>query len=130
MSLRSHLIATIGAAASALIIVTPAVASNWRNIATNASGSTYEIDGESIAREGNSVTFWVRVKYGPGSTRTGQSDGYTARRTASCSDYSFRDLQTDYTRDGAPTHEEGPEEIRYASPDSVAHAVIAAACSQ
>lgn len=106
-----------------------ALASNWLYVGKNTFGSVYEIDTESLSRSGDAVTFWLRVKYGPKSPQ-GNSDGYTARRTANCTDRSYRDLQTTYTKEGAVVSTSGEEEKRFAPPDSIASGVIKAACGR
>jgi len=77
----------------------PALASTWVNVGRNSNGSAYDIDMEGLTRQGSSVTFQLRVHYGPNGP-TGSADGYVARRQANCTDHSFHDLQTDYTKDG------------------------------
>jgi hypothetical protein len=105
-----------------------ALASNWMHVGKNTSGSVYEIDRETLTRSGNTVTVWVRVKYGtPGPNGT---DSYTARRRVDCGERSFNDLQTTYMKAGNVTSTSGEEPKRLAAPDSIAEAVVKVACAQ
>ncbi len=116
-------------AAALAACATPAAASNWVTIGHNTSQSLYEVDMESVKREGNIVTFWLRVHYGstePGAT----SDGYVAQRRANCSDRSYNDLQTNYMLKGNVSSTTGEEEKHFASPDSIAAGVIDKVCGK
>ena len=44
----------------------PVLAQTWVNIGKNTYGSTYDVDWDSIRRDGNKVTFTLRTVYGPG----------------------------------------------------------------
>ena len=91
------------------------------------TGSTYEVDRETLTRAGNSVTFWLKVHYGPDAP-PGESDGYLARRKVNCTDHSYQDLQTDYMKDGKVLRSSGVEEMMYAKPDTIADSVVESAC--
>jgi hypothetical protein len=111
-----------------LTCAAPAVASNWVLVGKNTYGSSYEIDRESLNRDGNSVTFWLKVHYGPDAPK-GPSDGYVARRKVNCTDRSYQDLQTDYQKDGKVIQSSGVEELRFAAPDTIAASVVQSACA-
>jgi hypothetical protein len=111
-----------------LAAAAPALASNWVLVGTNTYGSTYEIDRETLNRDGSSVTFWLKVHYGATAPK-GESDGYVARRKVNCGDRSYQDLQTDYQKDGKVIQTSGVEEMRFAAPDSIAASVVSNACS-
>jgi len=110
-----------------LACASPALASNWVLIGKNTYGSTYEVDRETLTRAGNSVTFWLKVHYGPDAP-PGESDGYLARRKVNCTDHSYQDLQTDYMKDGKVLRSSGVEEMMYAKPDTIADSVVESAC--
>ena len=110
-----------------LACAAPALASNWVLIGKNTYGSTYEVDRETLTRVGNSVTFWLKVHYGPDAP-PGESDGYLARRKVNCTDHSYQDLQTDYMKDGKVLRSSGVEEMMYAKPDTIADSVVESAC--
>ena len=105
----------------------PTLAANWVLVGKNTYGSSYEIDRESLTRAGNSVTFWLKVHYGPDAP-PGNSDGYIARRKVNCTDHSYQDLQTDYMKDGKVLRSSGVEEMMYAKPDTIADSVVESAC--
>lgn len=105
----------------------PVMAANWVLVGKNTYGSSYEIDRESLTRTGNSVTFWLKVHYGPDAPQ-GPSDGYLARRKVNCTDKSYQDLQTDYQKDGKVIQSSGVEEMRFAAPDTIAASVVDSAC--
>ena len=116
-------------AAALAACAAPAAASNWVTVGRNTSQSVYEVDLDSVQRDGNSVTFWLRVHYGSVAADA-TSDGYVARRHADCSDRSYNDLQTDYMMNGKVTRTSGAEEKRFAAPDSIAAAVINKVCGK
>lgn len=116
-------------AAALTLCAAPALASDWFFVGKNSYGSTYEIDRETLIRDGNTVTFWLRVKYGAGSPQ-GEADGYTARRRADCVDRSYQDLQTQYMKDGQILRTTDEEEKRQAPPGSIAETVVKSACGQ
>lgn len=122
--MRKYLMLALVFAASAAT----AAPANWTLVGTNTSGSTYEVDSNSVQRSGTTVTFWLRTKYGAGSVQEGQADGYVALRKADCSDRSYADTQTNYMKDGKVFNTSGQEEKRYASPGSIAAAVIDKVC--
>ena len=105
----------------------PVLAANWVLVGKNTYGSTYEIDRESMTRAGTSVTFWLKVHYGPDAP-PGNSDGYIARRKVNCADKSYQDLQTDYQKEGRVIQSSGVEEMRYAAPETIAASVVDSAC--
>jgi hypothetical protein len=107
----------------------PSLASTWVYIGKNTYGSVYDVDWDSLRREGNVVTFTLRVKYGPDSP-PGQSDGYEAHRRANCADRSYSDVQTDYMKNGAVLRSSGQEETRTAPPNSIAAEVVNKACAK
>jgi hypothetical protein len=109
-------------------LASPALAANWVFVGKNDYESTYEFDRETLIRDGSGITFWLRVHYGPKSPPA-DTDGYTARRHADCTDRSYQDLHTDYMKDGHVLRTTGEEEKHIASPDSIAAKVIATACS-
>jgi hypothetical protein len=106
----------------------PAWAANWVLVGKNSSGSVYEIDQQSVVREGPMVTLWLRVRYGP-SNPPGESDGYTARRRVNCDDHSYQDLQTDYMKDGKVLRSSGEEEGRPGKAGTIADDVVIKACA-
>lgn len=110
-----------------LACASPALASNWVLVGKNTYGSTYEVDWSSLTRAGSSVTFWLKVHYGPDAP-PGESDGYLARRKVNCSDHSYQDLQTDYMKNGKVLRSSGVEEMMYAKPDTIADSVVESAC--
>lgn len=107
----------------------PAIAGTWVYIGKNTYGSVYDVDWDSLRRDGDVVTFTLRVKYGPDSP-PGQSDGYEAHRRANCADRSYSDLQTDYMKNGAVLRSSGQEESRSASPNSIAAEVLNKVCAK
>lgn len=106
-----------------------AAPANWTFVGSNTSGSTYEIDWNSIQRNGSTVTFWVRAKYGAATIQEGRADGYVALRVADCSDRSYADKQTNYMKDGKLLESSGQEEKHYAQPGSIAAGVIDKVCN-
>lgn len=107
----------------------PAFAVSWVNIGENSSGSVYDVDWDSLRRDGNLVTFTLRVKYGT-SSGEGESDGYVAHRKANCSDQSYSDLQTDYMKNDAILRSSGQEETHTAGPSSIAALVLNKVCAK
>jgi len=106
----------------------PAFAITWVNIGQNSYGSVYDVDWDSLRRDGNLVTFTLRVKYGTGGAQ-GEADGYVAHRKANCLDQSYSDVQTDYMKNDALLRSSGQEETRTASPSSIAGAVLSKVCA-
>jgi hypothetical protein len=119
---------TLAFAATLTLASSPVFAADWYLAATNQSGTTFEIDRETVTREGDTVIFWVKVHYGPKVVLV-EADSYVARRRANCSDLSYNDIQTNYTRQGKLTSSSGEEEKHFAPPDSVAAAVIKSVCA-
>ena len=107
----------------------PAFAISWVNIGQNNSGSVYDVDWDSLRRDGNLVTFTLRVKYGTPSG-AGESDGYVAHRKANCSDQSYSDLQTDYMKNDAVLRSSGQEETRTAGANSIGALVLSKVCAR
>ena len=106
----------------------PAFAQTWVNIGKNTYGSTYDVDWDSIRRDGSRVTFTLRTVYGPGGP-SGDADGYVAHRQANCTTRIFHDLQTDYMKNGAVKNSTGVEEDREAKAGSIAASVLDKVCS-
>jgi hypothetical protein len=106
----------------------PALAATWINIGSNTSGSVYDVDWDSIRRDGDIVTFTLRVVYGAKS-EPGTSDGYLAHRRASCAARTFADVQTDYMKNGAVENSTGKEDERHANTGTIAAAVLDKVCS-
>jgi hypothetical protein len=107
----------------------PAFAVSWVNIGENSSGSVYDVDWDSLRRDGNVVTFTLRVKYGTPAGE-GESDGYVAHRKANCSNQSYSDLQTDYMKNDAVLRSSGQEETRTAGSGSIAALVLNKVCAK
>ena len=107
----------------------PAAADSWVYIGRNTYGSVYDVDWDSLRREGDMVTFTLRVKYGP-SGPTGEADGYVAHRSANCADRSYADLQTDYMKNGSVLKSSGEEEKRTATSTSIAGEVLSKVCAR
>jgi hypothetical protein len=108
---------------------TPAAADNWVYIGRNTYGSVYDVDWDSLRRDGNMVTFTIRVNYGPNGPK-GEADGYVAHRSANCADRSYADLQTDYMKNGSLLRSSGQEEKRTATPESIAGEVLSKVCAR
>lgn len=108
------------------LIATPAAASDWRSVGINASGSKYWIDASSKARTGDTVVIWVKAQYG--SAGPNGTTSYKAHREIKCGSKSFRDLETIYFKGELVNSTSGVEDPRTASPDSIAEAVVDAAC--
>src|SRR5438270_12981945 len=108
---------------------TPARADSWVYIGRNTYGSVYDVDWDSLRREGDMVTFTLRVKYGP-SGPTGEATGYVAHRSANCADRSYADLQTDYMKNDALLRSSGEEAKRTAAPESIAGEVLSKVCAR
>ena len=105
----------------------PALAITWVNVGTSTSGSVYDVDWDSIRRDGSIVTFTLRTKYGsPGTTG---EDGYIAQRRANCATKNYADMHTDYMKNGSVLNSTGTEEDRHAAPDSVAEGVLQKVCA-
>jgi hypothetical protein len=107
----------------------PAAASSWANIGKNTSGSVYDVDWDSIRRDGNMVTFTVRTQYGPGSEPSTE-DGYVAIRQANCADRSYADLHTDYMKDGKVLNSTGQEDKHSAGAGTIAAMVLDKVCAK
>jgi superfamily II DNA or RNA helicase len=114
-------------AAVLVLGATPALATNWSYIGKNTFGSVYEVDLDSLTRDGSTATFHLRVRYGPDGPK-GESDGYVATRRANCSDRSYSDLTTDYMKDGKVLRTSGAEETRTATASSIAGEVLKRVC--
>jgi hypothetical protein len=113
----------------ALISPAPAVASSWANIGKNTFGSTYDVDWDSIRRDGNMVTFTIRTQYGPGSEPS-EEDGYVAIRQANCANRTYADLHTDYMKNGQVLNSTGAEGNHNASAGSIAALVLDKVCAK
>ena len=119
----------LASAAALAAIATPAFAANWIYIGKNTYQSVYEYDGDSVSRNGSIVTFKLRVRYGPDGPK-GEADGYVAFRRADCSDRSYKDLTTDYMKNGSVLRTSGEEETRTAPPQSIAAEVLNKVCAR
>ena len=108
---------------------TPARADNWVYIGRNTYGSVYDVDWDSLRREGDMVTFMLRVNYGQNGPKA-EADGYVAHRSANCADRSYADLQTDYMKNGSLLRSSGEEEKRTARPESIAGEVLNKVCAR
>jgi hypothetical protein len=65
-----------------LIIPTLSYASNWVEVTKNAEGSSSYVDGQSIKRTGELVTFWSMLNF---ATKTKQGDlSFKALSTINC----------------------------------------------
>ena len=123
-------ICVLGLATGMAIAPAPALAQTWVNIGKNTYGSTYDVDWDSIRRDGSTVTFTLRTVYGPGTPSGGSdSDGYVAHRQANCAARTFVDLQTDYMKNGSVKNSTGREEERQAKPGSIAESVLDKVCA-
>jgi hypothetical protein len=111
------------------LCASPAAATNWLTVGHNTYGSTYEIDQDSVVRDGAIVKVSLRVRYGPNSP-PGPNDGYVAHRTVNCQDNSFQDIQTDYMLNGKVRTSSGVEEKQVAQAGSIAESVVAKACGR
>lgn len=114
-------------AVSMALVASPALAVNWTYIGKNTYDSVYEVDSDSVTRAGTVVTFQLRVRYGPKGPK-GEADGYVATRRANCADRSYNDLSTVYSKDGQVLRTSGIEELRTASPESIAGEVLKRVC--
>jgi hypothetical protein len=123
--MRKYLMLALVFAASGAV----AAPANWQLVGSNTSGSTYEVDWNSLQRSGSTVTFWVRVKYAASTVQEGRADGYVALRKTDCSDRSYADAQTDYMKDGKLLERSGQEDKHFAQPGSIAAGVIDKVCS-
>lgn len=115
------LIAALGA--------TSADASTWVSIGKNNVGNTYDVDWDSISREGNLVTFTVRAQYAPAMAATG-ADGFTAIRQANCADRTYVDIHTDYMKGGKVLNSTTQEDRHSAPAGTVAARIMDKACSK
>ena len=111
------------------IIASPLAASAWVNVGKNSAGSTYDIDWDSLHREGNLVTFTVRTQYAP-AVALGGADGFTAIRQANCADRSYTDVHTDYMNSGKVLNSTTQDEKQTAHAGSIAASVLDKACSK
>jgi hypothetical protein len=107
----------------------PAFASSWVYVGKNTYGSVYDVDWDSLRRDGDVVTFTLSVKYGESGPK-GEADGYVAHRRANCADGSYADPQTDYMKNNALLRSSGEEESRTASPQSIAGEVLSKVCAK
>jgi hypothetical protein len=105
----------------------PALAITWVNVGTSTSGSVYDVDWDSIRRDGSIITFTLRTKYGtPGSTG---EDGYISQRRANCATKNFADMHTDYMKNGSVLNSTGREDERHADSGTIAEGVLLKVCS-
>jgi hypothetical protein len=106
-----------------------APASNWVPVGKNNAGTNYDVDWDSIRRQGNLVTFTVRVQYAPAIAQTG-ADGFTAIRQANCADRTYTDIHTDYMKGGKVLNSTKPEDKQKAAAGSTAAAMLDKVCSR
>jgi hypothetical protein len=117
---------TMAAFIALALVATPAAAADWRTVGSNTSGSKYWLDASTKSRTGATVTIWLKVLYGkPGPNGT---TGYRAQREIRCDTKSYRDLSTVYFKDDEVSSVSGVEESRTAPAQSIAAAVVEAAC--
>jgi hypothetical protein len=112
-----------------LLIALPASASTWVSIGKTKPGSSYDIDSDSIHRDGNLVTFTVRAQYAPAIAETG-ADGFTAIRQANCADRTYVDIHTDYMKTGKVLNSTTKEETHAVKPGTIGARVLDKACSK
>jgi hypothetical protein len=106
-----------------------APASNWVHVGKNAAGTSYDVDWESMRRQGNLVTVTVRIQYSPAIAETG-ADGFTAIRQANCAERTYTDIHTDYMKGGKVLNSTAPDDKRPAAAGSIAAAVLDKVCSR
>ena len=106
-----------------------APASSWVPVGKNNAGTSYDIDWDSIRRQGNLVTFTVRIQYAPAIAQTG-ADGFTAIRQANCADRTYTDIHTDYMKGGKVLNSTTPEDKQKVAAGSIAAAVLEKVCSR
>jgi hypothetical protein len=111
------------------VIAVPAFASTWANIGKSTSGDNYDVDLDSVHRDGNLVTFTVRSQYAPAVAATG-ADGFVAIRQANCADRSYVDIHTDYMKGGKVLNSTTEEDKHNAASGTVAGGVLEKACSK
>jgi hypothetical protein len=92
-------------------------------------GSSYDIDWDSVKRQGNLVTFTVRSQYAAAIAATG-ADGFTAIRQADCAARTYTDIHTDYMKGGKVLNSTTPDDKQKAVAGSVAAAVLDKVCSR
>lgn len=107
----------------------PALGATWANVGKNNAGSSYDIDVDSIHRDGNLVTFTVRVQYAPAIAQKG-ADGFTAIRQASCADRSYIDVHTDYMKDGKVLNSATKDDRHSVRAGTIGASVLDKACSK
>ena len=111
------------------LAITPAGAATWVNIGKNNSGTSYDVDWDSVSRNGNLVTFTLRVQYSPAAAQDG-ADGFVALRQANCADGSFTDLHTDYMLKGKVLNTTSADEAQKARGATIAESVLKKVCSK
>jgi hypothetical protein len=121
-------ISVLSLAVALAVAPVPALAVTWVNVGTNTYGSTYDVDWDSIRRDGSTVTFTLHVKYGSSGPQ-GEADGYYAQRRANCASKRYADMHTDYMKNGALLRSSGEEEERQAGSGSIAEGVLLKVCS-
>lgn len=106
-----------------------ATAASWVRIGSNNAGSSYDVDWDSVSRDGNLVTFTLRVQYAPATTQNG-ADGFVALRQANCADGSFTDLHTDYMLKGKVLNTTSADDAQKARGATIAESVLKTVCSK
>ena len=104
-------------------------AANWVPVGKNTAGTSYDVDWDSVRREGNLVTFSVRIQYAPKIAEAG-ADGFTAIRQADCAARTYSDIHTDYMKAGKVLNSTTPEDKQKAAAGSIAAAVMDKVCSR
>ena len=104
-------------------------ASIWVPIGKNSAGTSYDVDWDSLKRQGNLVTFSVRVAYASKIAETG-ADGFTAIRQADCATRTYTDIHTDYMKGGKVLNSTTPDDKQKAAANSIAAAVMDKVCSR
>jgi hypothetical protein len=104
-------------------------AATWVNVGTTNNGSVYDVDWDSLGRNGNLVTFTLRVQYSSAAAQSG-ADGFVALRQANCADRSFTDLHTDYMLKGKVLNSTSADDSQRARPSTIGAGVVDKVCSK
>jgi hypothetical protein len=106
-----------------------ASAATWVNVGTTNNGNVYDVDWDSLSRNGNLVTFTLRVQYSATAAQSG-ADGFVALRQANCADRSFTDLHTDYMLKGKVLNSTSADDGQRARPSTIGAGVVDKVCSK
>ncbi len=117
------------ALAASLAQAAPNPSQVWVNVGKNNLGASYDVDRVNAKREGNLVTFALRVQYAPSEAAKG-ADGFVALRQGNCADRTYSDLHTDYMKKGAVLNSVGPDEKHTARGGSIAAIILDRICAQ